>query len=316
MKKDEYIKIASSIFDNDWDENSTVTCEQYIISQFQGTAFDSDYRCYKVQWSEWEYLGNVRLANTVRCTMVAKITTEGEAFILQELQKKELPAPKILAIVRLNNEKVMIFEQMFAGTELYSKAEHNAWIDAATALSHIHSSFWHIEDTAPEVANKVQVKTTILEKIHRAQASVSHRSLWRRYMSQAQDRLATAPKTLIHGDTFPTNILVNGGQISFVDWADSSVFAYMMDIGRLTAIIDTKTMKPMCPCPNEVTRAYYESINALLKIDYPEYMRDVRMAQFIELAAIYTPIRYPRINNAYNQVIEDQLNKIALGDCG
>ena len=135
-------------------------------------------------------------------------------------------------------------------------------------------------------------------------------------MSQAQDRLATAPKTLIHGDTFPTNILVNGGQISFVDWADSSVFAYMMDIGRLTAIIDTKTMKPMCPCPNEVTRAYYESINALLKIDYPEYMRDVRMAQFIELAAIYTPIRYPRINNAYNQVIEDELNKIALGDCG
>lgn len=314
MENGDYINIASSILRNDWDENSIITYEQYTISQFQGTAFDSDYQCYKIQWSEWEYIGNVKLANTVRRIIVAKITTEDEVFILQELQKKELPAPKILAKVRINNEKVMIFEQMLSGIELYSNVGHNAWIDAATALSRIHSSFWNIEEVLPGISNKVQVKTTILEKIHRAQDNVSHRSVWRRFMDQALERFTTAPKTLIHGDTFPTNILVDGSRISFVDWADSSVFAYMVDIGRLTAIIDMKTMKPMCPCPDEVIHAYYESMSALLKIDYPEYVRDIRMAQFIELAAIYTPIRYPRINNAYNQVIEDELNKMTLGD--
>ena len=316
MEKGDYITIATSILGNDWDENSTVAHEQYVISQFQGTAFDSDYQCYKVQWSEQESLGNVKLANTVHRIMVAKITNEDEAFVLQELQKRELPVPRILAIVRLNNGKIMVFEQMLSGTELYFSVEHSAWIEAAITLSHIHSSFWNIEDTAPEVANKVQVKDAILEKIHRAQVNVSHRSLWRKYMNQARERFATAPKTLIHGDTFPTNILVDRRISNFVDWADSSVFAYMMDIGRLTAIIDTKTMKPMCPCPDKVIHAYYESMKALLRMDYPEYIRDVHMAQFIELSAIYMPSQYHRINNAYNQVIEKELNKITLSECG
>lgn len=312
MTKQDYIDITYSILKNDWDENPSIQFKEYSISQFQGTAFDSDYHCYKIHWSEWDSIGSVRLARKIPYSLVAKETTAEEEYILRLLSEKNFPVPKLHAAVRLKNGNVMIFEQFLFGDELYSLREHNAWLKAANSLSCIHYAFWNLENTSPEVAHKIQVNNKIVEKIHCAQNNTAQHPLWKKYMLQICKRLSNAPKTLIHGDTFPTNILINGESISFIDWANASNYAYIMDIGRLTAIIDKKTLLPMCPCPDEIINIYYEKMLEKLNISYNEYLNDVRMAQFLELAAIYTPTGRNRINSEYNQILEKKLDEIVI----
>ena len=74
VKKD-YQYVAETIIRTDWDDNTQVKNNNIIIEQFQGTAFDSDYKCYKVTKKEWIPLGNSLLqGKTVIYELVANVT--------------------------------------------------------------------------------------------------------------------------------------------------------------------------------------------------------------------------------------------------
>lgn len=311
MNQQDLIKIACLIEKNDWDENPVLQHENYSISQFEGTAFGSDYRCYKITWFERAHVGYDILPNKVQQCMVAKVTHQREELALRLLAGKGFSVPKIYAVLRSKTKSIMLFEQMILGTELYANSTHSAWKDTAAELAAIHMEFWDTSASFKEIECEFPANDIILGKIRRAYERTSHKALWRCYVEEIIKRLDKAPKTLIHGDMFPTNIMVGKSKVYFVDWADACVYAYMFDVARLTAIIDVKTLRPMCPCSQEVLLAYYEKINTRLQVSYSDYIKDVQMAQFVELASIYSPSSY-WVEKEYTRVLETELDKIAM----
>lgn len=307
MLEKEYIEIASAIFHNDWDELTTIESGKFTISQFQGTAFDSDYKCYKVLWTESQPGANILIVKKKTCSMVAKIAKSSEEQILKLLAQKGFPVPKIEAILRNPNGKVLIFLEMLSGEELYSHTDESSWICAATTLSQIHREFL-ISNTNDNATIPFSNRTT--DKLHQAHLNTAHNTLWTAYMDAVSQRFSIAPKTLIHGDMFPTNILVHRGSCKFIDWENSGISPYMMDIGRLTAIIDERTLRPMCPCSNKVIQAYYEKMAPVLRISYNDYLKDIYMAQFVELANCYSPPNSYWFNKDYNQLIKQAITEI------
>lgn len=308
--KDELMELASVIVKNDWDEQNIVQHKKWSITQFHGTAFDSDYKCYKLLWKEWPRNGLAVMSPRIIRSYVAKITNVTEDLALQILYEEGLPVPRMEAIIRFNGGRIMIFMELLSGSELYSNTDRNAWKDAAKKLAEIHNRFWAGKHKEDRRLNALSVNRAVLERIQNATNNAASKESWHKYMQTVQTRLATAPKTLIHGDLFPTNIMVDNGCASFIDWANAGVFAYMMDLGRLTAIIDQKTLAPMCPCEDVVLKEYYRMMQDALQISYDEFLADVHMAQFIELANYYTPWRCFGVNDVYNQLTAKKLDEI------
>lgn len=89
------------------------------------------------------------------------------------------------------------------------------------------------------------------------------------------------------------------------------VFTYAFDLARLTSIVDTRTLQPMCPCPEEVISTYYENTKKKLGSEYAEFNKDVRMAQFVEIASNYSPPGYYS-EKEYNSIQEKELNRLAI----
>ena len=70
----------------------------------------------------------------------------------------------------------------------------------------------------------------------------------------------------------------------------------------------------MCPCPDEVIKAYFNAIQQMLQMEFDKFRKDILMAQFIELAAIYSPQGLFGIDPVFNRTIETRLNEI-LDEC-
>lgn len=308
----EFDKIATAITQNDWDKNTTIQAGKYKITQFQGTAFDSDYKCYKVCWDDGSYNGPMIIPAKRKYEMAAKITTQTEADALKLLAGVKAPVPRILRILRSQNDKdaIMLFEQIVPGAELYSISDSRAWIATAEALAKIHLNFLHTDVKSSEVLPKMCSSPSVYNRIQTAISHVAHNENWKKYMGQVVERLNTAPITLSHGDMFPTNVLIKDNRSCFIDWADSCICAYMMDIGRLTGTIDVKTLKPMCPCTDDVIKAYYKKLHSGFDISYDRYLQDVKMAQFIELAKYYSPSGVWNSRLQYNTVLKEKIDHI------
>lgn len=303
----DYQGIARAIITNDWDDNNAIKYDKYSIIQFQGTAFDSDYKCYKVVWSDWVYQNGISIAQKSNYKMVAKETNNTEKMILRFLGKEEGVVPKILANVQVKFNRNIVFEEFVDGSELYLIQEHSSWIDTAINLAEIHKKMW---ETESETLRNINFSNDILERMQFAKMGTRHNREWSLFTDLAIARIDSAPRTLVHGDLFPTNVIINNDSTKFIDWADSCVFAYMVDISRLTAIIDIKTLRPMCPCEEKVLDKYFETLEPSIQIKYEDYLRDVRFAQYIELASIYIPPGCSIHNYEYNKKVEERLNEI------
>lgn len=90
MTKDEYTDLANLIVQNNWDQTPRIQQRKYTLSQIQGTAFDSDYSVYRIQWAEWYPTRSPVIGNTVPCVMIAKYTTQNEIDALKLLTKRHL----------------------------------------------------------------------------------------------------------------------------------------------------------------------------------------------------------------------------------
>lgn len=228
LTQKEYSGIAQAIISNDWEDTPILQYEKFTISQFESTAFDSDYQCYKVGWKEWEHVGPVVLGNCVQRGMVFKITNSTEYFVLQLLSARKVSVPAILAGMRCKQGKCMIFEQLIPGIELYGVVEHDLWKLAAKALSKVHLEFWNIQNGKREITRQLPANNMVLEKLNRASMHTMHNSLCQCYMREIKKRLESMPKTLIHGDMFPTNVIIDNNDVWIIDWADACVFAYAL----------------------------------------------------------------------------------------
>ena len=139
---------------------------------------------------------------------------------------------------------------------------------------------------------------------------------WRNLIQKLALRFNKAPQVIGHGDAFPTNFLVHTGHICFIDLANVGVMPYMSDIARLTSLPSLKGDALLCPFKDSVLDAYYQVIQQRLELSKGDFLYDVALASFIELAAIYVP---PVGINAYsiaykckeNQIVERMLCTLA-----
>ena len=246
--------------------------------------------------------------------MVAKRASLNEIKAYQILHEKGAPIPPVYQVIPGSDATYMLFMKMMPGTELYSISNEKSWILAAEKLAQIHLAFWH-DNAEEEKANPNFPGSEELDRrLQSAYANVYGRRMWKEYLDNATDRFLNAPRTLVHGDMFPVNILVDGDNICFIDWANATDFSYMMDVGRLTSIIDKKTLRPMCPCADAVIEAYYNKVKDRLGLSYEDYLHDIRIAQFIELAFCYSPGRLPESDRVYNDEISKRLIEIVARD--
>lgn len=130
------------------------------------------------------------------------------------------------------------------GVELAVAGELGAWVETATWLGRFHSSL---------AEHRAVLEGTVLPRLTRAS--------WRRWMQRAVqcgtegerasiawlaarhdvvvNRLTALPPTVVHGDFYPSNVIVapaaDGHRIAPVDWELAAVGPGLLDLAALTA---------------------------------------------------------------------------------
>lgn len=299
--REDYISIAKIIIGTEWDDESSVEKNSFRISQFQGTIFASDYQCFKVERD--------------KDIMVAKITNRTEYSILELLKKDGFPVLNPILYLANNAEprKILLFEQYLCGNELRSDSFKEAWQETANQLAKLHLKYWG----ADRNISIYQHGSDLYEEKWRSIVRSNYfNQKWRKLIQKLALRFNKAPQVIGHGDAFPTNFLVHTGHICFIDLANVGVMPYMSDIARLTSLPSLKGDALLCPFKDSVLDAYYQVIQQRLELSKEDFLYDVALASFIELAAIYVP---PVGINAYsiaykckeNQIVERMLCTLA-----
>lgn len=301
LQKQDCIDIVNTIFTNDWDEKDIITCGNYTVSHFKGTAFASDYQCYKIE-SEKQHNPSEKESQK----FVAKIATVSEIEILKLLKARGFPVPNLYYTLKSNKNKILLIEEFMRGEELYGFKEEEPWLRTIKELAKIHCNFINLNDTELKQIEEIADTFAYNKKLGKVVDVVKTQKSWEGFAIFAFKRMKNAKKTLVHGDMFPTNIIVDRENVSFIDWANSCIFAYSMDIGRITSIIDSTMFKPMCPCPQKVIEEYYNEIKDALEINYEDYLKDVHAAQFIELIWHY----HPSAANIYSNTVKQKIDEI------
>ncbi len=301
LQEQDCLDIAKAICTTDWDENDMLICGDYTISQFKGTAFASDYECYKIEVNK-----QLDSSENERQKFVAKVTTISEMEMLKSLKAKGIPVPNLYYTLKSSENRIVLIEEFMQGKELYGFKEAEPWLRTIKELARIHLNFINLNDTELKQIEEIADTFAYNKKLGKVVDVVKTQKSWEGFAIFAFKRMKNAKKTLVHGDMFPTNIIVDRENVSFIDWANSCIFAYSMDIGRITSIIDSTMFKPMCPCPQKVIEEYYNEIKNALEINYEDYLKDVHAAQFIELIWHY----HPSAANIYSNTVKQKIDEI------
>lgn len=273
----------------------------FVYLNFKERFLPSDYQCFKVERD--------------KDIMVAKITNRTEYSILELLKKDGFPVPNPILYLANNAEprKIILFEQYLCGNELSSDSSKEAWQETANQLAKLHLKYWG----ADRNISIYQHGSDLYEEKWRSIVRSNYfNQKWRNLIQKLALRFNKAPQVIGHGDAFPTNFLVHTGHICFIDLANVGVMPYMSDIARLTSLPSLKGDALLCPFKDSVLDAYYQVIQQRLELSKEDFLYDVALASFIELAAIYVP---PVGINAYsiaykckeNQIVERMLCTLA-----
>lgn len=315
-----YQQLAREITRHDWDEQPQLiirdTNYEYEIKQFQGTAFDSDYQCYKISGKEWIPQGVKVRGKQVYVQFVAKISNVAEVKMLQMLYEQQYPVPFVAYALGSpkDPQSAMMFESFIPGKELFQIDSIDAWKKASVTIANIHSHYWNTSGSQSQWWADLDVyREAPTSNFNRKIACAETNAVfWKETMQIVKERLKTAPKTLVHGDLFPTNVLINDNKCVIIDWAYAGAFPYFLDLGRFTGIVRLDTER-MCKYETEVCNAYFEKMESVLNLSYEEFMRDVYLGQFIECANYYQP-PYPIFgsnNSKYNSAVKNRLDVLS-----
>lgn len=232
------IELAKLMCSTDWDDETKAESPDFLLSQFQGTAFASDYKCVKVTTKGKPLVSEDGVFPQV---FVAKITTEIERETMLEMRRRCIPIPSIYGAVT-HGKTTVLYEELVDGKELYQDKNVEHWKAVARLLSQVHR------------ATPLFKSEKTLGRIRDAGAACQSEPELKIAYEKAIKRLQHTHPTLVHGDMFPTNVLVKeDGSVVFIDWYDAGSAPYVCDLGRLTGMIDIDTMKPFCPCEDAVS---------------------------------------------------------------
>src|SRR3954469_16662127 len=136
-----------------------------------------------------------------------------------------------------------------AGDELYTIGEFSTWLEVARWLARAHSQFAEssLQHTSTLLRYDDPLFRTVIERANahtetRARLmgvdADSIRSLWT-MCHQAVDEIRKLPPTLIHGDFYPSNILVEtqgtNQRVCPVDWELAGIGPGLLDLAALVS---------------------------------------------------------------------------------
>jgi hypothetical protein len=154
------------------------------------------------------------------------------------------------AIVDPGRGRYWLFLERVAGRELYGVGELATWQQAARWLAGLHSRFAGVAERWADAAHLLRYHAELYRVwLRRARAfagapgrpGTGRRALeWLagRY-ERVVERLAALPATLIHGEFYASNVVVQGAgpaaRVCPVDWEMAAVGPGLLDVAALTA---------------------------------------------------------------------------------
>ncbi len=158
-------------------------------------------------------------------------------------------------LVDPSSERYWLFLERVQGRELYQVGEFDIWKHVATVLAEFHHSFVDIESKSPSLAARLvryspEYYQLWLERAIRFQetnnsASCNSREAFEllrkieQFYTKFAMELGALPSTLIHGECYASNVLVNHPndptRVCAVDWERAGYGPGLIDIATLTA---------------------------------------------------------------------------------
>jgi len=124
-----------------------------------------------------------------------------------------------------------LFIEKVEGSELWQHGELEAWQQAARWLAGMHAA---LEEQADQPHLLRYNRDFYRRWLTRAEAISGDLGLVASIHEDVVDRLLALPQGLVHGDFYPSNILVAESRICPVDWELSAAGPLLLDLAALT----------------------------------------------------------------------------------
>jgi hypothetical protein len=185
---------------------------------------------------------------------------------------QEILAPKHLgtarfygAVVSPDEDRYWLFLEKIPGLRLGQARDHSAWLQAARWLAQLHSRFAGASDTlnrsAPLLRYDSDYYRVWLDRMAAFQCVGLQQGVLETLAGSYDrviERLIRLPSTLLHGEFYPSNILVQetreGSQIRPVDWETAAVGPGLVDLAALTSGAWTERDR------TEMATAYHDTL--------------------------------------------------------
>ena len=272
--------ILIRINQTDWMDETEIRESNYSIRLFPPTIISSAFECFEVHIDRNSVDTDEYDVPDVFVVKIGQEKADREGEILQELNKRGFQVPKIYGRIVMRNTREsinIILEEFIPGDTLFENGNDENWMKFATALADFHKGFWNKNTgvDSPRIRDRVN---------EAAWFSVQHPQ-YIPACKKAMEIVSRCTKTFLHGDLVPTNVMISEGNIKFIDLNDGGTAPYVLDIARAISCVDPLTIKRYCPEPEELCRAYYDSMHDRLG-SFEEFRTDVRAAEFLECSAL------------------------------
>ena len=105
-------------------------------------------------------------------------------------------------------------------------------------------------------------------------------AVWER----ARARFFSAPRTLVHDDLLPINVLLSGNGPVIIDWETAGIYPYFLDLARFALVIHDGTPYVSREAADAFFAAYYRAMrrNPAFAISEEQYAIDVALSTLVQ----------------------------------
>jgi hypothetical protein len=169
------------------------------------------------------------------------------------------------SVVRSDEDRFWLFLEKMSGLRICAVNDFCAWLEAARWLARLHARFMGegntLKHSVPLLQHDAAFYRLWLERavmFHSVELTRSVRESLECNYDRAIERLTQLPSTLIHGEFFASNILVNetraGWYIRPVDWEMAAIGPGLIDLAALSSGAWAESQR------TEMAAAYHDSM--------------------------------------------------------
>ncbi len=169
------------------------------------------------------------------------------------------------AVVSPDDDRYWLLLEKIPGLRLGQARDYSDWLEAARWLARLHSRFAGESDSLNRSAPLLRYDSAYyrvwFDRVETFQSVGLPRAVWEPLAGsydRAIERLIRLPSTLLHGEFYPSNILVQetreGNRIRPVDWETAAVGPGLVDLAALTSGAWTDRDR------TEMVAAYYDTL--------------------------------------------------------